>query len=76
MVKSTTNFLFNESLTDKDFSNIGIAVNLLNYEYRTLSVFEVFGREYVTTQAKINEVWNYFAIPKKFFYEANNMGKQ
>ena len=69
MIKSTVNLLFNETLTDKDFSNIGIAVNLLNYEYRTLSVFDVFGKEYVTIEAKINNEWSYFVIPKNFFYE-------
>lgn len=69
MVKLTVNLLFNETLTDKDFSNIGIAVNLLNYEYRTLSVFDVLGKEYVTTEAKINNEWSCFVIPKKYFYE-------
>lgn len=69
MAKSTVNLLFNETLTDKDFSNIGIAVNLLNYEYRTLSLFDVFGKEYVTIEAKINNEWSCFVIPKKFFYE-------
>ena len=69
MAKSTVNLLFNETLTDKDFSNLGIALNLLNYEYRTLSLFDVFGKEYVTIEAKINNEWSCFVIPKKFFYE-------
>lgn len=69
MVKSTVNLLFNETLTDKDFSNLGIAVNLLNYEYRTLSLFDVSGKEYVTIEAKINNELIYFVIPKKYFYE-------
>lgn len=69
MAKSTVNLLFNKTLTDKDFSNLGIALNLLNYEYRTLSLFDVFGKEYVTIEAKINNEWSCFVIPKKFFYE-------